>query len=136
VPSKIDVGALLIEKQSQMPEAIGLVSEHYSGAWSLIEAVDASAFDGKIRAAGWNFFFMAAEVKVTFFGTLKAENILKALQRILGKVRPQHFNGLEITGMVARRFLGVPYATVSTHSRHLQPSCQLDDIELRREQSQ
>jgi hypothetical protein len=62
------------------------------------------------------------------FGT----KIQNALQRILVKVRPQSFDCLEITGIVAMRFLGVSYANVSAHSRHTQPSCYLDGAEERR----
>ena len=88
--------------------------------------LDGFALDRKIHAAGWNFFFMAAEVKVMFFGSVGAAKIQNALKRILGKVKQQHFNGLEVTEIVARRFLGVPYVTVSAHSRHMQQSCYLD----------
>jgi hypothetical protein len=31
----------------------------------------------------------------------------------------QRFNGLEVTGLVAKRFLSLPYGIVSAHSRHL-----------------
>jgi hypothetical protein len=75
---------------------------------------------------------MAAEVKVMFFGVVGATKIQNALQRILAKVKQQHFNGLEVTDIVARRFLGVPYVTVSAHSRHLQQSCYLTNMEARR----
>jgi hypothetical protein len=34
----------------------------------------------------------------------------------------------EVTGIVAKCFLGVPYATVSGHSRHIQQSCVLDGV--------
>jgi hypothetical protein len=89
------------------------------------KVLDSFYSDRKIRAAGWNFFFIAAEVKVMFFGALGAKKIQNAL-RILEKVRPQHFNDLEVTGIVAKRFLGVPYTVVSAHSRHVQQSCLLD----------
>lgn len=75
---------------------------------------------------------MATEVKAMFFGSLKATKVQSALQRILAKVKPQHFNGLEVTAIVARHFLGVPYVTVSAHSRHMQHSCNLDSAETRR----
>jgi hypothetical protein len=104
----------------------------YSGNWSVVKALDSFALDRKIHAAGWNFFFMAAEVKAMFFGALGAEKIQNALRRILGKMRSQHFNCLEATGIVAKRFLGVPYTTVSAHSRHIQQSCYLDSAEARR----
>ena len=75
---------------------------------------------------------MATEVKAMYFGFLREEKILSALKRILAKVNPQHFNGLEVTEITARRFLGVPYVTVSAHSRHMQQSCNLDSSEARR----
>ena len=112
-------------------QLLGLESEPCSGEWSLLNVLDGFALDRKIHAAGWNFFFMAAEVKVMFFGSLGAVKIQKALKRILEKVKPQQFNGLQVTEIVARRFLGVPYVTVSAHSRHLQQSCYLDNTEVR-----
>ncbi|MFY9560523.1 MAG: hypothetical protein WAQ52_09845 [Terriglobales bacterium] len=75
---------------------------------------------------------MAAEVKAMFFGALGAQGIQNALQRILAKVKRQHFNGLEVTEIVAKHFLGVPYAIVAAHSRHIQQSCYLDSDEARR----
>jgi hypothetical protein len=46
-------------------------------------------------------------------------------------VKPQNFNSLQVTEIVARRFLGLPYVTVSAHSRHMQQSCNLDSAEAR-----
>ncbi len=109
-----------------MTQLLGLKSEPCSGEWSLLKVLDGVTLDRKIHAAGWNFFFMAAEVKVMFLGSVGAVKIQDALQRILGKVRQQQFNGLEVTQIVARRFLGVPYVTVSAHCRHMQQSCYLD----------
>ena len=114
-----------------MTQLLGLKSEPCSGNWSVVKALDGFSLDRKIHAAGWNFFFMATEVKVIFFGALAAKKIQHALERILAKVKQQHFNGLEVTGIVAGRFLGVPYVTVSAHSRHVQQSCYLDGVEVR-----
>jgi hypothetical protein len=63
---------------------------------------------------------MAAEVKVMIFGAIGATKVQSALKRVLEKVRQQNFNCFEVTGIVAKRFLGMPYATVSGHSRHVQ----------------
>ena len=115
-----------------MAQVLALESEPYSGSWGVVKAFDSFALDRKIHAAGWSFFFMAAEVKVMFFGAIGAKKIQNALKRILGKVKQQHFNGLEVTGIVAKRFLGVPYTIVSAHSRHIQQSCTLDSAEGRR----
>ncbi len=114
-----------------MTQILGLESEPCSGEWSMLKSQDGFALSRKIHAAGWNFFFMAAEVKVMFLGSLGAVKIQNALKRILEKVKQQHFNGLEVTQIVAKRFLGVPYVTVSAHSRHIQQSCYLDSAVAR-----
>ena len=132
MPPTIQVGTILMKDWPLMTQLLGLESESCSGNWSLVKALDGFALDRKIHAAGWNFFFMAAEIKVIFFGALGAKKIQNALQRILGKVRVQNFNCLEVTGIIAKSFLGVPYTTVSAHSRHIQQSCSLDSAEARR----
>ena len=132
MPPTVEVGTILIEHRPLITQLLGLESEPWSGNWSVVKALDGFSLDRKIHAAGWNFFFLAAEVKVMFFGALGTKNIQNALKRILAKVRHQNFNALEVTGIVAKRFLGVPYATVSAHSRHIQQSCYLDGAEQRR----
>jgi hypothetical protein len=67
-----------------------------------------------------------------FFGAIGAEKIRNALRRILRKVRLEHFNALEVTGIVAKRFLGIPYTVVMAHSRHVQQSYSLESTEARR----
>ena len=133
MPPTVQAGAILIEGWPLMTQVLGLESEPYSGNWSLVKVLDGSALDRKVRASGWNLFFMAAEVKTMFFGALGAKKIENALKRILEKVKQQHFNGLEVTEIVAKRFLGVPYTIVSAHSRHVQQSCYLDDDKTRRD---
>jgi hypothetical protein len=97
----------------------------------VVKVLDGFALDRKIHTARWNFFFLASEVKVMFFGAIGATKIREALIRISRKVKRHNFNCLEVTGIVAKRFLGVPYATVFAHSRHIQQSCQLDSSERR-----
>jgi hypothetical protein len=126
----VQVGTILIEDQLLMPR-FGVESEPYSGNWSLVRAPDGLALDREINDAGWNFFFMAPEVKVMVLGALGANKIQNALKRILMKVEHQGFNSLEVTGIVAKHFMGVPYTTVSAHSRHIQQSCYLDGAKQR-----
>jgi len=130
----LKVGTILMKMKEWVgvPDLPGLETRLGFGEWSVVTAPDAFALDRTIHAAGWNFFFMAAEVKTMFLGFLGEEKMRRALKRILAKVQLQHFNGLEITGITARHFLGVPYVTVSAHSRHMQQSCNLDSSEVRR----
>ena len=132
MPPTIQVGTILMKEWLGMPQLPGLETEPCFGEWGVVKVTDAFALDRKIHAAGWNFFFMATEVKAMFLGFLSPEKTQSALKRILAKVKLQHFNGLEITEIAARSFLGVPYVTVSAHSRHMQQSCNLDSSEERR----
>ena len=131
MPSTVQVGTILMKEWPGIPQLIGFETEPGLGEWIMVKLPDAFTLDKKIHAAGWNFFFMAAEVKTMFFGSLRAAKVQSALKRILAKVKPQHFNGLEVTAIIARHFLGVPYVTVSAHSRHLQHDCNLDSAEAR-----
>ena len=131
MPSNIQVGTILIKEWPGIPELIGLETEPGFAEWRMVKVENAFTLDRKIHAAGWNLFFMASEVKAMFFGSLGAAKIQSALKRIVAKVKPQNFNGLEVTSIVARHFLGMPYVTVSAHSRHMQHSCQLDSAEAR-----
>jgi hypothetical protein len=128
----IQVGTVLIGEESpRMAEVLALQSEPYFENWSVVKVLDSVALDRKIHAARWNFLFMADEIKATFFGAIGASKIQGALQRIARKVKYRNFNCLEVTAIVAKRFLGVPYATVSAHSRHIQQGYRLDSIESR-----
>jgi hypothetical protein len=128
----VKVGTILMKEWPGMPQLIGVETEPCFGEWSAVKGLDPFALDRKIHAAGWNLFFMAGEIKAMFFGSLKAAKVQSALNRILAKVKSDHFNGLEVTAIVARHFFGVPYVTVSAHSRHMQHSCNLDNAEVRR----
>lgn len=59
------------------------------------------------------------------------KKLQNAVSQIPKKVTHQHFNSLQVTGIVAGHFLGVPYVTVSAHSRHIEQGCRLDGAESR-----
>jgi len=132
MPPAVKVGAILFEEWPLVAQLDDLESEPYSGHWKLVKVLDGFALGQKIRAFGWNFFFMGGEVRAMFFGASGEKKICGAVKRILRKVKELHFNSLEITGIVAKRFLGVPYVVVSAHSRHIQQPCYLENTAIRR----
>ena len=125
----VRVGTILV---SGWPPLFDLETEAYSGSWSRVKLLDGTALDRKVRAAGWNFFFIASEVRTIFVGAIGAKKLGNALNRILIKLKPENFNSLEVTGIVRKKFMGFPYTIVSAHSRHLQSSCYLHGPEARR----
>jgi len=128
----IQAGAILITEWPPSTPLQGVESQPYFGKWSVVTGLDGFALDRKICASGWHFFFLAGDVNAIFIGAVGAKKIQNAMKRILRTVAQEHFNGLEVTGIIAKRFLRVPYTIVSAHSRHVQQSCYLDSIETRR----
>ena len=118
--STVQVGTILIDDRPLILRALDLESESYSGTWGVLQSHTSATLDQKIRGTGWNCFFMAAEVKATVLGALAAKSIRRALKEIFARVRKPDFNCLEVTRIFEGRFFGVPYITVSAHSRHIQ----------------
>ena len=130
--SRIQVGSILIEDRPTMTRTFDLEIEPYARSWSLVRFLSGRDLERKIRAAGWNFLFIAGEVKVKVWGAGSESDIQTALMRIAKKKRRDCFNCLEVTAIIPKRFLGLPYTTVSAHCRHIQPSSRLDNIRRRR----
>jgi hypothetical protein len=122
----IRIGTILMQDRPLMLRLLGLEPDRYSQGWSVVRAVNGFSLDRKVRAAGWNSFFMAGTITASAFGSIKQGSLRAALQRIFSRVRTEDFNCLEVTGIVARHFLGIPYVTVSAHSRHVQQGHLLD----------
>ena len=115
----IAAGSILIEEGTHLPNSLLLQSESDSNGWAAVKNAR-SAFEKEIQEAGWTFFFMAAEIKTTVFGFDKQKTLRAALKRLVANVKSQHCNSIEITRVVGKSFLKVPYVSVSAHPRHLQ----------------
>ena len=124
--ASVQVGTTFIQNRPLILRTLGLESEPYEGTWDVLQSLPSGGFDQQIRGDGWNYFFMAAEVRTSVFGRLMAKSIRRALKQIFVKVRNADFNGLEVTEISEKRFLGVPYITVCAHSRHIQQGSMMD----------
>ena len=127
----VHVGTILIEDRPLILRALELESKPYSGTWGVLQSFTSSSLNQKVRGAGWNCFFLAAEVKATVFGSLAAKSVRRALKQIFAKVRKPDFNCLEVTMIVENSFLGMPYTTVCAHSRHIQQGFLMDGADKR-----
>ena len=119
---EIKTGTILIEEGTLLPESVQFERETYSNRWRSVKDLDGYGLDRKIRDAGWNFFFMAGEIKASAFGSDVEKTLHRAIARLLANLKSERFNCLEITQVVLKRFLGLPYVSVSAHSRHIQES--------------
>jgi hypothetical protein len=118
----IKAGTILIENGSLMPKSIQLAGEPYASGWKSVSNLDLNELDTGINKAGWTFFFMAGEIKITAFGFDKEAAMRRAVKRAITNVEAHKCNCLEITEVSADTFLGVPYVNVCAHARHIQES--------------
>ena len=116
----INTGTILIKDGTFLPDALRFETEPCAPGWRLVRNLDGYILDRKIHEAGWTFFWLAGEIEATVFGFDGLETVRRAIKRILAKVKSEKFNSLEITRVASKRFLGVPYLSVSAHSRHIQ----------------
>ena len=116
----IKSGTILVTEGALLPETILFESEPYAYGWRLVENIDSNGLDQIIRQAGWNFFYIAGLIETNVFGSDEKKTTRKAVKRIIANLKSKDFNCLEITRVVAKRSLGLPYVRVSARSRHIQ----------------
>jgi len=132
MPPDVKVGSILIDHPPLTNQRLGIVTEDFYEGWNLVQELDGFALEAKTRAAGWHFLFMAAERKVMFWGIADTKRLRKALLRILSNAKNDPFNSPELTRVVEKRFLGIPYTLVSAHSCHIQKSRFLASVPQRK----
>ena len=116
----INTGTILIKDGTFFPDALRFESEPCATGWRLVKNLDGYGLGRKISEAGWTFFWLAGEIGATVFGFDSQKTVRRAVKRILANLKSGKFNSLEITRVASKRFLGLPYASVSAHSRHIQ----------------
>jgi len=110
---------ILIRENTLLPTGLALESEVFLPGWRVVKNLDGSALARSIEGANWNFFYLAGAMRVTVLGRERLGTLRRAVKRVLAKQEEQ-FNSLEITKVVSKRFLGIPFMSVVARSRHIQ----------------
>jgi hypothetical protein len=122
MPDTIKPGTILIKEGTLLPETLRFECEPCVPGWKLVRDLDGYELDREIQKTGWTFFSLAGEINGTVFGNDRQKKVRRAIERILASPRSKEFNSLQIARVVSKRFLGVPYISVSAVSRHIQKS--------------
>ena len=117
---KIKVGSILIKENLSFPVGVTVDSEAYSPGWKLVRNLDGYGLARIIVKAHWNFFYLAGKMRAIACGRESQGTLHRALKRIVRKPEGQHYNALEITRVVMKRFLGVSFMRVTANFRHIQ----------------
>ena len=118
--SMVAAGMVLTSEALRLPPTLLFESEPYIPGWRLIKNLDADGIGRRIFEARWTFFCLAGQIKATVIGSEGQKTLRRAVKQILAKQTTAEFNCLEVTGVVAKHFLGVPYTSVRARSRHIQ----------------
>src|SRR6266705_5139568 len=113
-------GTILIRERTLLPAGLAVESEVFLPGWRVIKNLDRATLARNIQGANWNFFYLAGEIRATVLGRNRPGTLRRAVKRVLAKQEGQKFNSLEITKVVSKRFLGIPFMSVTAHSRHIQ----------------
>ena len=110
---------VFIREDTPLP-ALSIESEAFLPGWRVVKNPDRQALTRSVEGANWNFFYLAGEMRATVFGREGLGALRRAVKCVLAKQEGQKFNSLEITKIVLKRFLGIPFMSVAAHSRHIQ----------------
>lgn len=117
----IGPGAILVQQSTLLPEPLRLEDGSDGTGWSRVEDnPDGRQLEKKLTDAGWTFFYMAGNIRTLGFGFDGQMMIQAALKRLITAVTLQRCNCLEIDDVAMHSFWGMPYASVTAHSRHIQ----------------
>ena len=115
-------GTILIKDNTPLPTGMAIERDVFLPGWRAVKDLDGYQLGRRIEGAKWNFFYLAGEIRVTALGRDRLETLRKAVKHVLAKHVDQKFNSLQITNVVAKRFLGIPFVKLTAHSRHIQES--------------
>jgi len=130
MPNQVQPGTMMV-RQSVILQSLGVESEPYCENWRLLSVWDSSGLDHKVRAAGWSLFFMAGELRAVVPAWGGQNTLRRGVKRLLAQTRLQDFNCLEVSHILRKRFLGIPYVSIAAHPRHIQEGCQIQSVEQR-----
>lgn len=119
-------GTLFIRENTILPGGLIIETETFLPGWRAVRDCDGYRLGRKIEQAGWNFFFLAGDMKAVVFGRQGPSSLRRALRSILSKPATRKFNSLEIREIRSRWFLGIPFVIVTANFRHIQQSLALD----------
>jgi len=120
MPDTNGARTILIREDTSLPANLSIESEAFMPGWRVVKNLDRSTLTRNIEGANWNFFYLAGAMRATVLGRDRSGTLRRAVKRVLAKQEGQKFNSLEITKVVSKRFLGIPFTSVTAHSRHIQ----------------
>jgi hypothetical protein len=120
MPDRPKGGIIIIRDGTSLPPSLSVTTDLFLPNWRIVTSPDRWALARNIEGCNWYFFYLAGNIQATVLGGNTSRVLRKAVKRILVRRGDDKLNSLEITAIVSRRFLGIPFTTFTAHSRHIQ----------------
>lgn len=119
---KIRAEEVLVRRDTTLPKTLKMENQLVLGEWNVVSQLSPAEFDKELYRAGWQFFYIPPETQSRALGFGRKHALARALTKLLAKVDAKKLNALQITGVEAKKFLGIHYASISAYLRHIQKS--------------
>lgn len=113
-------GTIIIRENTLLPAGLAVESEVFLPGWRAVKNLDGYGLGQQIEEAKWYFFYLAGEHKAIALGREGLGTLRRAVKQMLAKQKGQKFNSLEVTAIISKRSLGIPFMIVTAHFRHIQ----------------
>jgi hypothetical protein len=120
MPDNPKDGIIFIRDGTPFPPTLPFTTDAFIPNWRIVTSHNRSTLARSIERCDWYFFYLAGDIRATVLGGNTRKVLRKALKAILAKHGNDHLNSIEITAIVSRRILGIPFTTFTAHSRQIQ----------------
>jgi hypothetical protein len=121
-PKHTAVGTILIRENTLLPAGVEIESEDFLPGWRVARNLNGYGLARKVEGAGWHFFFLAGQLRATVLGSEGPGAQRRAVKLVLAKRKGHKYNCLQITKVVEKKFLFIPFVKFTAHFRHIQKS--------------
>ena len=126
--------AVLVRRDTFLPETIKVEGQLVPGEWNLVSRLSPAELDKELYRASWQFFYIPPEIRAGALGFNRKHALERALKKLLVKADTARLNAVQITGVEAKKFLGIHYGSISAYLRHVQKSLILSPASEKTEQ--
>jgi hypothetical protein len=120
MPDSPKDGIIFIRDGTTLPPILSVTTDAFIPNWRIVTSHNRSTLTRSIEGCDWYFFYLAGDIQATVLGGNTRSVLRKALKAILTKHGNDQLNSIEITSIVSRRVLGIPFTTFTAHSRQIQ----------------
>jgi hypothetical protein len=124
---KIAPGTILMKEGTHLPESVRVSRKASWSGWIAIKSLDPRGLDKQLREVGWTFHFLASSVRKRAFGFDSETRFDRAMSSAIKYVQAEKCNCVEFDQTTEKSIFGLPYTSVSIHSRHIQEGLRLNN---------